>query len=152
MHHRHPRCPRPAAGYTDVAAAHDQGRNLPPGHVVAARSDKPVQTPYPPIILGGTGPTVEDRILAFGDGWVPGIAGMEDEVFDRFARLQGRTDKPLELTASGPDEHDCRTLTRLRERGADRVLVWLPQNGPGGGISNSETERFLDDLVANAPS
>ena len=49
---------------------------------------KPVQTPYPPIMVGGAGPTVEDRVLAFGDGWAPMIAGIEDDVFDRFARLQ----------------------------------------------------------------
>ena len=108
---------------------------------------KPVQTPYPPIMVGGAGRTVEDRVLAFGDGWAPMIAGIEDDVFDRFARLQDRTDKPLELTASGPDP-DRRTLTRLRDRGAHRALVWLPQD-PGGAISDSDTARFLDDVVAN---
>jgi hypothetical protein len=50
-------------------------------------------------MVGGAGRTVEDRVLAFGDGWAPMIAGIEDDVFDRFARLQDRTDKPLELTA-----------------------------------------------------
>jgi probable F420-dependent oxidoreductase len=108
---------------------------------------KPVQTPYPPIMVGGAGRTVEDRVLAFGDGWAPMIAGIEDDVFDRFARLQDRTDKPLELTASGPDP-DRRTLTRLRDRGAHRALVWLPQDA-GGAISDSDTARFLDDVVAN---
>jgi len=107
---------------------------------------KPVQTPYPPIMVGGAGRTVEDRILAFGDGWAPMIAGIEDDVFDRFARLQDRTDKPLELTASGPDP-DRRTLTRLRDRGAHRALVWLPQDA-AGAISDSGTARFLDDVVA----
>jgi len=106
---------------------------------------KPVQTPYPPIMVGGAGRTVEDRLLAFGDGWAPMIAGIEDHVLDRFARLQDRTDKPLELTASGPDP-DRRTLTRLRDRGAHRALVWLPQDA-GGAIS--DTARFLDDVVAN---
>ena len=66
---------------------------------------------------------------------------------DRFARLQDCTDKPLELTASGPDP-DRRTLTHLRDRGAHRALVWLPQDA-AGAISVSDTERFLDDLVAN---
>jgi alkanesulfonate monooxygenase SsuD/methylene tetrahydromethanopterin reductase-like flavin-dependent oxidoreductase (luciferase family) len=113
---------------------------------------KPAQQPYPPIIVGGTGPTVEDRILAFGNGWVPGVSGIEDEVFDRFTRLQARTDKRLELTASGPADHDRRTLDRLRGRGAHRVLVWLPQHNPRGGISDSDTEHFLDDLIANIPS
>ena len=74
-------------------------------------------------MVGGAGRTVEDRVLAFGDGWAPMIAGIEDDVFDRFARLQDRTDKPLELTASGPDP-DRRTLTRLRDR-AEQLLSRL---------------------------
>jgi hypothetical protein len=49
------------------------------------------------------------------------IAGIEDGVLDRFARLQDRTDKPLELTGSGPDP-DRRTLTRLRA--AARIGRW----------------------------
>ena len=98
---------------------------------------KPVQTPYPPIMVGEAGRTVEDRVLAFSDGRAPMIAGIKHDVFDRFARLQDRTDKPLELTASGPDP-DRRTLTRLRDRGAHRALVWLPQDS-GGAISDSDT-------------
>ena len=110
---------------------------------------KPVQTPYPPIMVGGAGPTVEDRVLAFGDGWAPMISGIEDDVFDRFAQLRDRTDRPLELTASGPAA-DHETLVRLRERGAHRELVWLPQDA-GGAISDRDTERFLDGLIANIP-
>jgi probable F420-dependent oxidoreductase len=109
---------------------------------------KPVQTPYPPIMVGGAGPTVEDRILAFGDGWAPMISGIEDQVFDRFARLQDRTDKALELTASGAAP-DRATLTRLRDRGAHRALVWLPQDA-AGVIGDSDTERFLDDVATSA--
>lgn len=105
---------------------------------------KPAQTPYPPILVGGAGPTVEDRILAFGDGWAPMIGGMEEDVFERFARLQDRTDKPLELTASGPDPRR-ETLSRLRDRGAHRALLWLPQDKTGG-ISDGDTEHFLDEL------
>jgi probable F420-dependent oxidoreductase len=110
---------------------------------------KPVQTPYPRIMVGGAGPTVEDRVLAFGDGWAPMISGIEDDVFDRFAQLCDRTSRPLELTASGPAA-DHETLARLRERGAHRALVWLPQDA-GGAISDSDTERFLDDLIAGIP-
>jgi probable F420-dependent oxidoreductase len=106
---------------------------------------KPFQRPYPPIMVGGAGPTVEDRILAFGDGWAPMIDGIEDQVFDRFVRLQDRTDKRLELTASGPTP-DSETLAGLRDRGAHRALVWLPQD-TAGAITDSDTEQFLDDLV-----
>jgi hypothetical protein len=90
------------------------------------------------VIFGvAAGRTVQDRVLSFGDGWAPRIAGIEDDVFDRFARLQDRTDKPLKLTASGPDP-DRRALAPLRDRGAHRALVWLPQDA-GGAISDSDT-------------
>jgi probable F420-dependent oxidoreductase len=32
---------------------------------------KPLQQPHPPILIGGNGPTVTDRVLAFGDEWMP---------------------------------------------------------------------------------
>ena len=32
---------------------------------------KPAQRPHPPVLIGGDGPTVLDRVLAYGDGWFP---------------------------------------------------------------------------------
>ena len=32
---------------------------------------KPAQRPHPPILVGGNGPTVLDRVLRFGDAWFP---------------------------------------------------------------------------------
>ena len=32
---------------------------------------KPVQRPHPPMLVGGNGPNVLDRVLAFGDAWFP---------------------------------------------------------------------------------
>ena len=32
---------------------------------------KPAQRPHPPILVGGAGPGVLDRVLAFGDAWLP---------------------------------------------------------------------------------
>jgi hypothetical protein len=66
------------------------------------------------------------------------VGGIEDQVFDRFARWTDRTDKPLELTASGPAP-DRATLTRLRDRGAHRALAWLPHDA-AGAVSDSETK------------
>jgi hypothetical protein len=56
-----------------------------------------------------------------------------------------RTDKRLELTASGPTP-DRETLSTLRDRGAHRALVWLPQD-TAGAIRDSDAEQFLDDHV-----
>src|SRR6201999_793206 len=32
---------------------------------------KPHSEPHPPVMIGGAGPKVLDRVLAFGDGWMP---------------------------------------------------------------------------------
>src|SRR5881409_225537 len=32
---------------------------------------KPIQKPHPPIIVGGDGATTFDRVVEFGDGWMP---------------------------------------------------------------------------------
>ena len=35
---------------------------------------KPAQKPHPPVLVGGNGPRVLDRVLAFGDEWMPNPA------------------------------------------------------------------------------
>ena len=32
---------------------------------------KPIQKPHPPILIGGDGATTFDRVVEFGDGWMP---------------------------------------------------------------------------------
>lgn len=120
------------------------------GPTIAA--PKPVQRPYPPVHVGGDGPTVEDRVAAFGDGWSPNhVAGQEAQQLERFARMQQRIDRELEFTVSGaPAEHDV--LARLRDGGAHRAFVWLPQEDVNDAVIGAgETERFLDHLVSVAP-
>ena len=51
---------------------------------------KPVQDPHPRVWVGGNGPTVEDRVLAFGDGWMPNVVD-DDELLGRIAALRSRT-------------------------------------------------------------
>jgi probable F420-dependent oxidoreductase len=41
---------------------------------------KPLQEPHPPVIVGGSGPKVLDRVLAFGDEWMPNRVPIEDYV------------------------------------------------------------------------
>jgi probable F420-dependent oxidoreductase len=39
---------------------------------------KPAQRPHPPILVGGSGPTVIDRVLDFGDSWFPNYRDLDD--------------------------------------------------------------------------
>ena len=53
---------------------------------------KPAQRPHPPVLVGGNGPTVLDRVLAFGDAWFPNYG--RGGVLDRIAELRERAERP----------------------------------------------------------
>ena len=50
---------------------------------------KPLQKPHPPILVGGNGPKVIDRVLAFGDEWMPNRV-KDDLIIPRFEELGRR--------------------------------------------------------------
>src|SRR5438067_11734572 len=47
---------------------------------------KPLQQPHPPVLIGGMGPRVVERVMAYGDGWFPQPARVTHEEF--MARLK----------------------------------------------------------------
>jgi probable F420-dependent oxidoreductase len=99
---------------------------------------KPAQRPHPPILVGGSGPTVLDRVLAFGDGWFPNYW---PGVYDRIAELRARADRPIEVQMISVPA-DPKVFERLAEAGVRRVAQWLP-SGP-----RSRVERALDEWEA----
>jgi probable F420-dependent oxidoreductase len=99
---------------------------------------KPAQRPHPPVLVGGLGPTVLDRVLAFGDGWFPNY---RPEIFDRIVELRARADRPLQVHVMNPPA-DARLFARLRDAGVQRVSRWLP-SGP-----RSRVERSFEEFEA----
>src|SRR5947199_6569249 len=81
---------------------------------------KPVQKPYPPIIVGGAFPHAARRAVRYGDGWVP-IAGRApygdvNEYLPKFkamVREAGRDHASLPITLFGGTE-DLDLLQRYR--------------------------------------
>jgi probable F420-dependent oxidoreductase len=57
---------------------------------------KPVQKPHPPILVGGDGETTFDRVVEFGDGWMPILRPTRNPV-ERIPELRRR------LAAAGRD-------------------------------------------------
>src|SRR5437588_342186 len=51
---------------------------------------KPLQRPHPPVLVGGTGERVLDRVLAFGDEWMPNRVSDDEQLAARIAELQRR--------------------------------------------------------------
>ena len=84
---------------------------------------KPVQRPHPPILVGGAGPTVLDRVLAYGDAWFPNYGG--GNILARAAELKARAERPIEFQViAAPAEP--KDLEALEQAGCTRACHWLP--------------------------
>ena len=106
---------------------------------------KPLRVP--PILIGGGGPTVLDRVLEYGDGWVPlRVPVSELEEFGgRIAELRrraadaGRGHLPVTLYGAAAKPA---ALESYAAAGVDRVLFELPD------ADGDDVLRLLDDLAA----
>jgi probable F420-dependent oxidoreductase len=95
---------------------------------------KPAQRPYPPILVGGSGPTVLDRVLAFGDSWFPNYRDLKDE---RVEELRNRADRRIDIDVLGmPPKAEA--IEHCARVGARRVSLWLPTGGRSTVESNLE--------------
>src|SRR3954447_2857889 len=53
---------------------------------------KPVQRPHPPVLVGGLGEKVLDRVVAYGDEWIPNRVKSPEDLGERIAELQRRAE------------------------------------------------------------
>jgi alkanesulfonate monooxygenase SsuD/methylene tetrahydromethanopterin reductase-like flavin-dependent oxidoreductase (luciferase family) len=105
---------------------------------------KPVR--IPPVLIGGGGPTVLDRVLEYGGGWIPIRVSLRelDGFARRIAELQskaadaGRGHIPVTLYGAAPKPE---ALATYAEAGVDRVLFDVPDLG------TDETHKALDELA-----
>ena len=93
---------------------------------------KPVQKPWPPIILGGAFPWAARRAVRYGDGWYPNASsGNPEEYMPKFRQMAtdaGRDPASLPVTIGGAPE-DADKLKHFRDLGAVRVNFPLPPEG-----------------------
>ena len=109
---------------------------------------KPVQQPHPPVYVGGNGAKVLERVVAFGDAWMPNRVEDTDTLIERIEELQrlaseaGR--EPIPVTVYGGSRKP-ETLERWSNAGVTRAVYWLPPAERG------EVERAVDgfaDVIA----
>jgi alkanesulfonate monooxygenase SsuD/methylene tetrahydromethanopterin reductase-like flavin-dependent oxidoreductase (luciferase family) len=91
---------------------------------------KPVQKPHPPVLVGGTGPKALDRVLRYGDAWMPNRIAKPDWLKERIAELRERAGRHVPVTYFGADATD-EFVEALAEAGVDRALLQLPDAGAG---------------------
>jgi probable F420-dependent oxidoreductase len=103
---------------------------------------KPIQEPHPPILVGGNGDRVLDRVVAYGDEWMPNrVSGLRERVAElqSLAAEAGRDPIPVTLNAARPDPE---RIEQGAEAGVHRCVFYIEPADAG------ETERQLDELVA----
>ena len=93
---------------------------------------KPVQTPHPPVHVGGASPWGPRRAARYGDGWMPinGRGSMLDEL-DVLAEECAKNDRDvseieLSLYAAPPDADEAK---RHEDAGVARFVFGLPPMG-----------------------
>ena len=106
---------------------------------------KPAQKPYPPVLVGGGGPTVLDRVLAWGDGWFP--QWHDRDLFERIEELRARAERPIEVQVLSVPA-DPKALEQLENAGVRRASCWLP-SGPWSVVEPAldKWEAAIADLT-----
>jgi probable F420-dependent oxidoreductase len=107
---------------------------------------KPAQKPHPPVMIGGMGKRVVERVLAYGDGWFPQPGrAPHDEFMKRLEELRSAADaagRPLpEMTAFGA-KPDPVLIEDYAAAGVTRTVFWLPS------VQESELMGSLDKIAS----
>jgi probable F420-dependent oxidoreductase len=107
----------------------------------------PLQEPHPPILIGGNGPTVHKRVIAYGDGWFPNRIPPDDAMIARVEELQRLGEEagrgPIPVTLQIPPR-DLDILRKYEEAGVTRAVHMLR---PGDAADAGSAERKLDEWV-----
>jgi probable F420-dependent oxidoreductase len=105
---------------------------------------KPVQQPHPPVMVGGVGDKVLDRVVAYGDEWFPNRVKSPEELGQRIEELQRRAEAAgrgrIPVTVFGA-KAEQRPLERLESAGVTRSLFYVRPEAP------EQVERQLDELA-----
>ncbi|SEO80297.1 probable F420-dependent oxidoreductase, Rv2161c family [Rhodospirillales bacterium URHD0017] len=109
---------------------------------------KPVQKPYPPILVGGAFPYSARRALRYGDGWMPQVTERSPtpliELIPKFRQMCAEADRdPDKMDISiGGQSPGVDLAKRYRDAGVNRVSTSLPSEKAGTILP------ILDEWVA----
>jgi probable F420-dependent oxidoreductase len=106
---------------------------------------KPVQRPHPPILVGGEGPRVLERVLEYGDEWAPNAEpGIAERITDlhQLATHHGRGHIPVTVMHVDPQLSE---IERYAAAGMTRCVFSLP-SGDRATVDNALAR--LTDLIA----
>ena len=114
---------------------------------------KPVQKPHPPIYVGGDGPHVLQRVVEYGDAWMPIPLRSEAPLSERVQELQrlaaaaGRGPIPVTVYGAIPRPE---VISHYAEIGVERCVLWLAPAPREEAIPQLDRYAELIESIARA--
>ena len=107
---------------------------------------KPVQKPHPPVVLGGSGPKILERVVRYADGWMPnrGEALKRIPELREMARAAGRGHIPVSLYPKATAED----IELAAEAGVERCIYYVPPDGRDAALARLEELARLAEPYA----
>ena len=111
---------------------------------------KPAQKPHPPVLLGGAAKNVLQRVIDYGDGWLPNRVTPDKlresrATLDRLAKDAGRDPGKITISVYG-QAPDRDLIKRLHDAGATRVVV-RPNAVKTDGEMAAQLERIAETVL-----
>jgi probable F420-dependent oxidoreductase len=108
---------------------------------------KPVQKPHPPVLIGGDGPRTFQRVIEYGDAWLP-IPGRSEAPLaqkigelNRMAQDAGRG--PIPVTVFGA-RADPQQIEEYQAAGVERAIVGVRPAPSGEALA--DLARYAETL------
>jgi probable F420-dependent oxidoreductase len=106
---------------------------------------KPAQRPHPPIVVGGNGRRVLERVVAYGDEWMPNRIGSPDELgdtIDVLGRMVADAGRPAPKVGLYAAPAKTAEIDRYEAVGVNRYVLYVPP------APRPKVEERLDHLAS----
>ena len=88
---------------------------------------KPVQSPHPPVLLGGNGARALERVVAYGDGWMPN-RGTALQRISELRQLEAESGRG-HVEVSFYPRATAEEIERAAEAGVERCIFYVSPDG-----------------------
>src|ERR1700737_5618842 len=94
------------------------------------------QKPHPPVLLGGSGPKILERVVRYADGWMPNRGDAVERIpeLQEMARAAGRGHIPVTFYPKPVGSE----IERMAAAGVERCIFWVPPDGRDQALSKLE--------------